>query len=308
MLLSNVLVRNEIDSLMIKLKKHQYSQLFLQPIEEVIAQFYNYTEVIEKPIDLIKINQKFEERVYQNPEELKDDLMTMFSNCKTFNDKSLWAHKWAEAMENFFLREYKKSLSKIEKFKHAPQKEEKISEPNINILDTPQVVTSSEDKKIYHKIKSLFLKIGNALKITEDQREECINKIVKSIVKRKESFEQIYEDTMRLLNKNMDNVNGMKSYFSTTFRKLLRNIKEEQNEGNKEKQYCIKINLNETEEKREEKDKIDAVKKEVVNFIDNQKIPECMRDNNLYPLEPNLKKKICSYVNDIRSKFMKMNN
>jgi hypothetical protein len=309
MSLNNILIRNEIDSLLTKLKKHQYSQLFLQPIEEVITQFYNYSQVIEKPIDLIKIAQKFEDRVYQNVEEIIEEISLMFTNCKTFNDKSLWAYKWAESMEAFFFREYKKSQSKIEKFKAVSLKqEEKIVESSFNIIETPQVVTSSEDKKIYHKVKSLFVKIGNALKITDDQREECINKIVKSIVKRKESFEQIYEDTMKLLSKNMDNVNGVKSYFSTTFRKLLRNIKEEQNEGTKEKQYCIKINLNESEEKREEKDKIEAVKKEVINFIENQKIPECMRDVDLFPLEPSLRKKINTYVSEIRAKFMKPYN
>jgi hypothetical protein len=207
-------------------------------------------------------------------------------------------------------REFKKSVAKIQRYKTLPVKTTESflhdSSDIVNLNDENlQVVSSSEDDKIYKRIKNLFLKLGSNLNVTDEQREEKLSLIVKSIMKRSKSFEQIYEDTMKFLNKNLNNVNGIKTYFSRKFRKLLRTIKEEQSEGIKEKAFNIKINLNESEEKREEKDKLEAMRKEVITFIDNQKIPEVFRNVNEYPIEPSLRKKITLYVNDIKAKFMK---
>ncbi len=47
--------RNEIDELLKKLKSHQYANIFMQPIEEVISSFPHYTSIISNPIDLGKI-------------------------------------------------------------------------------------------------------------------------------------------------------------------------------------------------------------------------------------------------------------
>jgi hypothetical protein len=244
----------------------------------------------------------------------------MISNCKTFNSfKKSWAHKAAESIEAFFNRELKKSLLKIQKYQQMAMAQPiKKSSENLTTVERSsnnnyqdhtssniQVVSSSEDEKISKKIKNLFQKLGANLNVTEEQREEIIALIVKSIVKRNKSFEQIYEDTMKFLSKNLNNTNNIKSYFSRKFRKLLRSIKEEQSDGMKtDKAFNIKINLNESEEKKEEKDKLDTIRKEVLNFIDNQKIPEVLRNLSEYPVEPSVRKKINAYVSEIRSNFI----
>jgi hypothetical protein len=311
--LDDLFVRSEIDDFLKRLKTHQNAMIFLQPIEEVISSFPNYSEVIKQPIDMLKIIHNFEKRYYKNTEELKNDFYVMINNCKTFNSfKKSWAHKSAEHLENFFNREIKKSISKIEKYQtnklsmigaHNVNKNNSVNLYNEN--SNIQVVSSSEDEKIAIKIKNLFLKLGSNLNVTDEQRNDIINLIVKSIIKRSKSFEQIYEDTMKFLSKNLNNLNNIKSYFSRKFRKLLRSIKDEQAEGSKplDKTFNIKINLNENEEKREEKNKLDQIKKEVLNFIDNQKVPEVFRNVSEYPIEPSLRKKISCYVNDLKNQF-----
>ncbi len=97
---------------------------------------------------------------------------------------------------------------------------------------------------------------------------------------------------MKIVSKNVVSDNE-KAYFSKKFRKLLRAIKEEQQENLKteNKLFNIKINLAEgvehTEEleNKEENMKIEKIKKEVFNFIENQKIPEIFREINEYQIE-----------------------
>jgi hypothetical protein len=156
---------------------------------------------------------------------------------------------------------------------------------NIIQENTVQIVTNTEDDKIGKRIRNIFSKISSSLNISEEQKEDIINLITKNIVKRNKSFEQIYEDTAKFLSKNMTN-DALKSYFQKNFRKLLRKIKEEQAESvAKDKAFNIKINLNESEEKMQEKAQLEALKREVLNFIDNQKIPENFRETLEYPLE-----------------------
>jgi hypothetical protein len=160
---------------------------------------------------------------------------------------------------------------------------------NINSI---QVVSTAESEKITKKIKSLFYKISNSLNISEEATHDLINFIVKVIVKRTKTLDQVYEDTMKIVSKNVVSDNE-KAYFSKKFRKLLRAIKEEQQENLKteNKLFNIKINLAEgvehTEEleNKEENMKIEKIKKEVFNFIENQKIPEIFREINEYQIE-----------------------
>lgn len=159
-------------------------------------------------------------------------------------------------------------------------------------LNNIQVVSTTESEKITKKIKSLFYKISNSLNISEEATQDLINFIVKVIVKRTKTLDQVYEDTMKIVSKNVLS-DTEKAYFSKKFRKLLRAIKEEQQENLKteNKLFNIKINLAEgvehTEdyENKEENLKIEKIRKEVFNFIENQKIPEIFREINEYQIE-----------------------
>lgn len=290
------IILNEIRELFNKIKKHKYSYIFLQPIEEIIDSCPQYIEICKRPIDLNKIERKIYDNYYKNVEDLKDDMDLMFDNCKAFNANNLgsWILKGCAGLEEFFNNNYKKSLQKIDKYKEKvaqayAQKSTKFREESVYSAQQESnkqnfhVVNNSDDERITRKIKNLFQKISAALNIKEEKIDEIIAIIVEKIVKRNKSFEQIYDDTMKFLSKNISN-DSVKSYFSKKFRKLLRAIKEEQSDIDN-KAFNIKIDLNENEEKREEKDKLDIIRKEISAFIDNQKMPEVFRQNTEYPIE-----------------------
>lgn len=311
-MLNNHIVKSEIEILMKKMVDHQYSPLFLQPIEEIVNAYPNYSILISQPIDLGKIQKKLEENIYSTIDEIKNDVDLMINNCKTFNSiKKSWAHKAAESLEGFFSRELKKTIQKIDKLSQIasqPPKvkhESSIQNKNYQSENNIQVVSSAEDEIILNKLRNLFVKIRSNLNVTDEQLDDSTALIAKFIVKRNKSFEEIYDDTMKFINKNLINSpNNLKSYFSKKFRKMLRTIKEEQNEGASKEVLNIKINLNETEEKRQELEKLNELNKEIYDFIENQKIPETLRNVSEYPIEPSLRKKIYSHVLDIRKSFM----
>jgi hypothetical protein len=212
-------------------------------------------------------------------------------------------------LENFVKNNYIKLVQKVEKLKekkaHASlrQQHKEYTDPQSNI----QIVTNSEDQRLAKRIKTIFLKVEENLKLSIEQRDDIINLIVKSIIKRSRPFDQIYDDTMKVVSKCIDNEQA-KTNFSKKFRKLLRTIKQETENSNTEKAFNIKINLNETEEKREEKDKIDIIKKEIINFIDSQKIPEVYREITEYPIDPHLRKKIANHITEVKEKYIKAYN
>jgi hypothetical protein len=210
-------------------------------------------------------------------------------------------------LENFFKNNFTKLAQKIEKLKEKKAQTAVRHKPDYNDSQSNiQIVTNSEDKRMEKRIKTIFLKVEENLKLGAEHRDEIITIIVKSIIKRSKPFEQIYDDTMKVVSKFIDNEQA-KVVFSKKFRKLLRTIKQETNETNPEK-TVVKINLNETEEKREEKDKLDVIKKEIINFIDSQKIPEVYREITEYPIDPNLRKKIAGFLYEKREMFMKTNS
>ena len=88
------------------------------------------------------------------------------------------------------------------------------------------------------------------------------------------------------------------------FRKLIRTLQDEQNEEASKmemKNLNIKIDLNENEEKRQEKSKLEQIRRDIKIFVENQKVPDVFLDPNEYSIEPVLKKKIYNFVMDIRN-------
>ena len=97
----------------------------------------------------------------------------------------------------------------------------------------------------------------------------------------------------------------LRSKFMKKFRKLIRTLQDEQNEEASKmemKNLNIKIDLNENEEKRQEKSKLEQIRRDIKVFVENQKVPDVFLDPNEYSIEPVLKKKIYNFVMDIRNK------
>ena len=110
---------------------------------------------------------------------------------------------------------------------------------------------------------------------------------------------------MKFITKHLKDAE-VKSKFIKKFRKLIRILQEEQIEelnkldGNA---LNIKIDLNENEEKREEKNKLEQIRKDLKNFVENQKVPDVYLDYNEYSIEPNLKKKIYQFIVGLRDEM-----
>lgn len=315
------IIYNEIKEFFQKIKKHKTAYVFLQPIEEIIQDCPRYLEICPKPIDLNHIDRKIYENSYRNIEDLKDDLDLMLENCKNFNtNPNNWIHKAALNLSDFCNNNFKKSQIKIQKYKEKiqnsyTQKVIKLREDtnnnsySNNLLDNKQNLQivnygGNDDHKISKSIKALFSKVSSELNIKDSEINEIIGILLDKITKRNKPLEIIYEDTMKFINKYTTN-EIIRNNFSSKFRRLLRNIKEDQNQSEMEnKAFNIKIDLDENEEKREEKDKLDMIGKEITHFIDNQKMPEVFRQSTEYPMDPGLRKKILGHVLDVREKFL----
>lgn len=166
-------------------------------------------------------------------------------------------------------------------------------------------VFTYEDEKLAKRVRNLFETIRSDLNISEEAKENAINSLIKSISKRNKSFDQLFEDTMKFVNKHLKN-SETKSKFVKKLRKMFRSLQDQQNEETNNldgKALNIKIDLNENEEKREEKAKLETIRKELKNFVENQKIPDVYLDPNEYSIEPNLKKKIYTFILNLRNKM-----
>lgn len=303
-----------------KLKESKNGFLFLQPIEELIAGLPDYKDKIKQPIDLLKIDDKFNSNKYTSLEEMKEDIDLMISNCFTYNyQPDNWVYKRCQNFQEYFNNNYNKLILKIQK--HTEKKNAFLSQKRLQIkendsishgtimkndkLDNNIAVFAYEDEKLSKRVRNLFDNVKDFLDVSEETKENVINSVIKTISKRTKSFDQLYDDTMKFITKHLKDAE-VKSKFIKKFRKLIRILQEEQiEELNKldGKALNIKIDLNENEEKREEKAKLEQIKKELKNFVENQKVPDVYLDSNEYSIEPNLKKKIYSFVLGLREQM-----
>jgi len=62
---------------------------FLEPVkrDDLGDYFDYYISVIDYPMDLTTIKEKIKGYKYQNVNQWKQDIETMFKNCKTFNEE-----------------------------------------------------------------------------------------------------------------------------------------------------------------------------------------------------------------------------
>jgi len=312
-----------------KLKSNKNGYIFLQPIEELVNSLPDYKENIKHPIDLLKIEDKLNKFGYNTIEDMKEDIELMINNCLTYNyQPNSWANKSAVQFSFFFNNNYKKFLSKIEKynekkntflgrkkpnnqirddysttsrFKGKSINNDKI-ELNSNINNNITILTY-DDEKISKRVKNLFTYIKPSLNASEESIENVINILIKGFSKRNKSFNELYDDAMKFITKHLT-APELRSKFMKKFRKLIRTLQDEQNEEASKmemKNLNIKIDLNENEEKRQEKSKLEQIRRDIKVFVENQKVPDVFLDPNEYSIEPVLKKKIYNFVMDIRN-------
>ena len=314
-------INKELNELLKKLKQHKSAFVFQEKIENIIALYPLYKEVISKPIDLNIIESKVLNKEYNNCEELKKDMHLMFDNCRTFNRDCQNYVTISNNMQNFFDNNFKKVELKIQKFIEKSEQNDKITgksslNSNLNLLYPKSNISlennkiagifeTTEEDKIYEKIYNLFFRLSGELE-NDVNIEEHVNCITKSLLKRNKSLDTLSEETSKWVSLNVKNKEDkeLKPKFLKKFRKFIKSIKDEQVDDSSK--MNIKVNLNQNmniEKIKSSKEAIEQAIKVSQDFLDNQKVPEVYRETDQYPIDPILKEKIVEYINFIDSKY-----
>jgi len=77
-------LRKKLLKLIRKVEEEDESALFASPVTDDIAP--GYSKIIKEPMDFEKINSKFQNRLYENIDQLRDDMYKMFDNCEQYNE------------------------------------------------------------------------------------------------------------------------------------------------------------------------------------------------------------------------------
>ncbi|XP_058771392.1 transcription factor GTE11-like [Vicia villosa] len=89
------------------LSSHQYSWVFMKPVDPVALNIPDYFMVISHPMDLGTIKSKLEKNVYYSKEEFAADVRLTFSNAMTYNPPSNDVHLMANDLNKLFDRKWK---------------------------------------------------------------------------------------------------------------------------------------------------------------------------------------------------------
>ena len=300
---------NESKEFIKKLKSNKNGYIFLQPIEELVNSLADYKEMIKYPIDLLKIEDKLVNKFeYNTIEDMKNDIDLMVNNCLTYNfQPNSWANKSAVQFKEFFNNNYKKLENKIEKHNEKKNSYLGRKRPNNQIRDDYSTTSRFKGKSINTEKGELNSNINNNITVLKFDDEKIIKRVKNLFAyispSLNASSESIDNVIMKFINKHLTEPEK-RSKFMKKFRKLIRTLQDEQNEEASKmemKNLNIKIDLNENEEKRQEKSKLEQIRRDIKIFVENQKVPDVFLDPNEYSIEPVLKKKIYNFVMDIRN-------
>eukprot|EP00755_Sulcionema_specki_P030091 Sspe_Gene.93574::Locus_66175_Transcript_1_2_Confidence_0.500_Length_1456::g.93574::m.93574 len=79
---------------------------FMMPVDEIRHGAPKYYETIQKPIDIASILARIDNQLYPSVSAIKQDLDTMWQNCRQFNPENHWLHKLSIDLESDFNRSW----------------------------------------------------------------------------------------------------------------------------------------------------------------------------------------------------------
>ena len=328
--------QTELQTFTKKLKSNKNSFIFLEEIENVMKSCPDYSDKIKHPIDLVKIIEKVEKGDYDSLDKFNEDIQLMIENCLTYNNlPNSWANRAGVAFQEYYNNNYEKLVTKIEnhnkkkyllgKKRTAPGQgmmkpksssmlksglgDSKIGKDDYTGVNSNITVLRYEDDKIIKSIRNLFMSIRPHLNANEENIEIVINTLVEGFSKGNKSSEDLYDIGTKFISKYL-NKKDEKNKFMKDFKTLIRDMKNKQKEESTklDQKTLIKIDLNENEANREERIKLEKIRKIVKKYVEEHKVPGVYLDKEEYSIEPDLKKKIYNFVTGIRSKFTTGNN
>ncbi|OMJ94032.1 hypothetical protein SteCoe_2957 [Stentor coeruleus] len=95
---------NRIQSLLKYLEEQNESMDFLQPLDYKSLGLDDYPLIIKKPMDLSTVKKNLKNTRYNSPEEIFEDLMLIWDNCRTYNMSDSPVYHHAEGMERHMIR------------------------------------------------------------------------------------------------------------------------------------------------------------------------------------------------------------
>ncbi|KAM0677941.1 hypothetical protein BDAP_001421 [Binucleata daphniae] len=136
-----------------KISKYQNAYPFLEPVDPVALNIPDYFDKIKNPMDLSTIKNKLKNNNYTKPEEVKEDMSLMFSNCYLYNPKESQVHKMGLELEKQFNNLYNKMPTTInETVKKKRKSETKVSESIESKKPKIKGSLTQEEKNICEKI------------------------------------------------------------------------------------------------------------------------------------------------------------
>ena len=324
--------QQELQQFVKRLKAYKYAAIFLDEIENVMDLCPDYKNKISHPIDLIKISDRVDKGDYETLDQFDDDIQLMINNCLTYNCiPNSWANRDGSAFRDYYNNNFPKLVQKIQKHNEKKLflgkkrgtggmlskqksssmlksgdsklgKDESYISPNITVV-------KYEDEKIAKNIRTLFTNIKPHLNTNEENIENVIHTLIEGFNKSNKSSQELYDIGDKFIRKYL-NKSDERTKFMKDFQSLIRDMTNRQKEESTklDQKTLIKIDLNENEANREERIKLEKIRKTVKKYLDEHKIPEIYLDKEEYSIEPELKKKIYNYVMNLRSKFTTGNN
>jgi len=321
----------ELQTFIKKLKLNKNSFIFLDQIENVIKSCPDYTTKIKKPIDMLKIIEKVERGEYETLDKFNDDVQLMISNCLTYNQPETWANRAGVAFQEYYNNNYEKFAAKIERHndkkyflgkKRNPgggmmskQKSSNLLKGGLydsktgkeeynNYSTTLTPYYKYDDEKISKSIRNLFSPIKAHLNASEESIENIIKTLIDGFLKSNKNSEDLYDIGTKFVIKHLEKKDE-KAKFMKDFKTLIRDMKNKQKEESTklDQKTLIKIDLYESEANKEERAKLEKIRKTVKKYVEEHKVPGIYLDKEEYSIEPELKKKIYNFVIGLREKF-----
>ena len=87
---SNGLTRDEKAKIKVILEQIEADPMsieFLEPVDYIGYGLLDYPDIIKNPMDLSTIKSKISSNIYNNPQEVFNDIQLIWNNCKTYNMK-----------------------------------------------------------------------------------------------------------------------------------------------------------------------------------------------------------------------------
>ncbi|OMJ93626.1 hypothetical protein SteCoe_3321 [Stentor coeruleus] len=95
---------NRIQNLIKYLEEQNESMNFLQPLDYKSLGLDDYPLIIKKPMDLSTVKKNLKNTRYNSSEEIFEDLMLIWDNCRTYNMSDSPVYHHAESMERHMIR------------------------------------------------------------------------------------------------------------------------------------------------------------------------------------------------------------